>query len=172
MSVNEMTSLACDTNSAKSHGLPKSLVKSEIILLLSMTASVCQLWFISIPRQCRPNVSDGCMDRDIKRLVVSVIHDPLSATDSTNLALFRPATQSTTYSPRGASRAVDGTLARSWTHPLDSHPWWKVQLAHPVWITHVEITNYRPDENSMFHEICTRNMWLTGLALDTSGPFY
>ena len=39
-----------------------------------------------------------------------------------------------------ASQAVDGNIfARSITHFDDYNPWWKVWLARPVWVAHVEI---------------------------------
>ena len=67
-----------------------------------------------------------------------------------NFALDRPAFQSSTYG-RGsayvASKAVDGNArgfsSCSITGAGDYSPWWKVQLLHPVWVTHVEITSRR-----------------------------
>ena len=65
--------------------------------------------------------------------------------DGMNYALFRPANQSTTFRRHnGASIAVDGSIdgdAYSHTNYGDYHPWWKVKLAYPIWVTHVEITN-------------------------------
>ena len=67
-----------------------------------------------------------------------------------NFALLRPATQISTYSySQGgshynweASNAVDGDIGTcSMTDYIDRHPWWKVQLAYPVWVTRVEIIN-------------------------------
>ena len=64
-----------------------------------------------------------------------------------NLALFRPASQSSTYSINVASVAVDGNTTDddscSITGYNDFQPWWKVQLANPTWVTHVELTNRR-----------------------------
>ena len=60
-----------------------------------------------------------------------------------NFALFRPASQSSTHGSHVAGKAVDGNEA-SMTHTVDVgdlSPWWKVQLAYPVWVSHVEITN-------------------------------
>ena len=61
-----------------------------------------------------------------------------------NLALFRPATQSSTLDVNIANNAVDGNAvessARAITAFYDSQPWWKVQLASPVWVSQVEIT--------------------------------
>ena len=57
-----------------------------------------------------------------------------------NLALRRPATQSSTQgSSYRASKAVDGTDSFSATGRYDFRPWWKVQLAYPVWVGQVEI---------------------------------
>ena len=64
-----------------------------------------------------------------------------------NLALGRPASQSSTYGTYVASKAVDGEsvdeLSCSITGIGDYQPWWKVELANVSWITHVEITNKR-----------------------------
>ena len=59
-----------------------------------------------------------------------------------NLALFRPANQSSSYDIyHEASKAVDGDIAGlgSCTDDFDPDPWWKVQLAYPVWVFQVEI---------------------------------
>ena len=67
-----------------------------------------------------------------------------------NFALHRPAYQSSVYtglhSGNGeANKAVDGIAEndRSYIHTElgDNAPWWKGQLAYPIWVTHVEITN-------------------------------
>ena len=61
-----------------------------------------------------------------------------------NFALRRPASQSSTLDYREAGLAVDGNVVEdhsSCTAKWDSNPWWKVQLAYPVWVTHVELTN-------------------------------
>ena len=67
-----------------------------------------------------------------------------------NFALHRPASQSSIYpgiagGNGGANKAVDGIAENdesfSHTKDRDNTPWWKVQLAYPIWVTHVEITN-------------------------------
>ena len=62
-----------------------------------------------------------------------------------NLALGRPASQSSTYGAYVASKSVDGDAVDqescSITNTADLKPWWKVQLAYASWITHVELTN-------------------------------
>ena len=62
-----------------------------------------------------------------------------------NFALARPASQSSTYRTYIASKAVDGNsiddLSCSITGSGNYQPWWKVELAHAAWISHVEITN-------------------------------
>ena len=63
----------------------------------------------------------------------------------TNYALLCHANQSTTLKDYVAGKAVDGIPddESSMSHTLDGdyHPWWKVELAYPIWVTHVEITN-------------------------------
>ena len=74
-----------------------------------------------------------------------------------NLALFRPAIQSSTYFDWVASKAVDGDMegrASSTSYQGDPQPWWKVRLARPVWVTHVEITNYKKCEYSVCLNMC------------------
>ena len=65
--------------------------------------------------------------------------------DDKNYALSRPASQSSTLSNYVAGKAVDGISddESSISHTLDHdyHTWWKVELAYPIWVTHVEITN-------------------------------
>ena len=64
---------------------------------------------------------------------------------SMNLALSRPANQSSTWPAYmyEASNAVDGDVDTfSATNDYDFQPWWKVQLAYPVWVSQVEITSY------------------------------
>ena len=62
-----------------------------------------------------------------------------------NYAFLRPATQSSTHGNMVAELAVDGIAdndtSLSHTASGDSSPWWKVQLAFPIWVTHVEVTN-------------------------------
>ena len=66
----------------------------------------------------------------------------------TNFALLRPATQSSTcnYADFPAQFAVEGALD-DWFCAIsdlgDFSPWWKVELAHPIWVTHVKLTNRR-----------------------------
>ena len=65
--------------------------------------------------------------------------------DGVNYALFRPASQSSTHKDFVAGKAVDGNASNisSISHTLDGdhHPWWKVEVAHPIQVKHVEITN-------------------------------
>ena len=65
--------------------------------------------------------------------------------DGMNYALSRPASQSSTHKNFVAGKAVDGISddESSISHTLagGDHPWWKVGLTHPTWVTHVEITN-------------------------------
>ena len=63
-----------------------------------------------------------------------------------NLALFRPAVQSSSHSALYmyiASYAVDGNAvheaSRAITLNNDLKPWWKVHLANPTWVAQVEI---------------------------------
>ena len=58
-----------------------------------------------------------------------------------NLALLRPATQSTTVSSGyEADKGVDGAIGTTaMTENIETHPWWKVHLARLVWVTRVEI---------------------------------
>ena len=58
-----------------------------------------------------------------------------------NFASFRCTNQSSKLPNGGeSSKAVDGrTSTNSITHEDDEHPWWKVQLLRPLWVTHVEI---------------------------------
>ena len=62
-----------------------------------------------------------------------------------NLALGRPASQSSTYGLHIASKAVDGNAeydnSSSITGPGDYRPWWKVELANTSFVTHVKLTN-------------------------------
>ena len=59
-----------------------------------------------------------------------------------NIALLRPAYQSSTLYRNVASRGVDGSDARNSkaaTGRNDYNPWWKVKLSYPTWINQVEI---------------------------------
>ena len=62
--------------------------------------------------------------------------------DVRNFALFRPAYQSSIYHGGVADKAVDGDAA-TYSHTIDGelNPWWKVKLAYPVRVTHIEISN-------------------------------
>ena len=101
------------------------------------------------------NVSNECMWRDMKKLIISVIQHNFILIGSRNFALFRLASQSSTFEWSGnicvASRAVDGDTvggnAISSTDYGDRQPWWKVRLAYPVWVSHVEITNNDNDQS-------------------------
>ena len=74
------------------------------------------------------------------------IYEP-NLTGEVNLALNRPATQSSTYPGCEAGKAVDGIdndgdlLSLSTTQTYDYAPWWKVRLEHPILVYRVEITN-------------------------------
>ena len=61
----------------------------------------------------------------------------------TNYALLQPAAQSSDFSnSSGANNAVDGDISSVAATAIgDFNPWWKVQLAFPVWVTGVEIIN-------------------------------
>ena len=65
--------------------------------------------------------------------------------DNVNLALGRPASQSSQSGSYQASNAVDGNAVDdtscSITSDTDNQPWWKVVLANVSWVTHVELTN-------------------------------
>ena len=69
----------------------------------------------------------------------------IAFTGDVNFALNRPANQSTTRLDNVAGYAVDGITDNDdlCTHTAtgDIHPWWKVQLAFPINVTHVEIMN-------------------------------
>ena len=70
----------------------------------------------------------------------ATIYDWCDFPGDVNLALLRLATQSSTTPNYGATGAVDGDISTlSMTDNLDTLPWWKVQLAKPVWVTRVEI---------------------------------
>ena len=74
--------------------------------------------------------------------ITSTYTTVVNLTGDTNLALLRPATQSSTILGYEASMAVDGDIASfSMTAGGDIQPWFKVELAYPVWVTRVEIIN-------------------------------
>ena len=89
--------------------------------------------------------------------------------DGTNFALFRPAFQSTTYiNATRASIVVDGIIdgdACSHTSDGDYHPWWKVHLAYPIWVTDVELINRIDMGQNMFKSHLTGNN-MTSLYFD------
>ena len=92
-----------------------------------------------------------------------VIHIFIYIADDFNLALSRPAYQSSTWRGRVATLAVDGMIgdgSSAMTGP-DYHSWWKVHLATPVWVTHVEITNrlYNGKQIDLFLRICNTLHW-------------
>lgn len=62
-----------------------------------------------------------------------------------NLALHKPAWQSTTMMNGKAANAVDGNTKRPCTctisSMLDPPPWWAVDLGHVYRVTYVTITN-------------------------------
>ena len=65
---------------------------------------------------------------------------------STNFALNRPATLSSTYGESVASKAVDGIITSDDSNIChsgqnDYSPWLKVQLAESIWVIQVEIAN-------------------------------
>ena len=71
----------------------------------------------------------------------------LSSTGDKNYALLRPASQSSTFGLYYASKAVDGNNIDDDSYAatsVENHPWWKVQLDTPIWVTSVEITNRQP----------------------------
>ena len=62
--------------------------------------------------------------------------------DGLNKALLRPAFQSSTFTQKDASLAVDGDIqSYSHTDHNDYQPWWKIELASHEWVTDVEIAN-------------------------------
>ena len=67
----------------------------------------------------------------------------VTITGYTNFALLQPATESSAYSSSfGVNNGVDGDISSVATTAVgDLHPWWKVQLAYPIWVTRVEIIN-------------------------------
>ena len=68
------------------------------------------------------------------------IYNLMTLTGAENVALLRPATQSSTVTAYHANYAVDGDNS-SFSLTYDEHPWWKVQLAEPLWVSQVEIIN-------------------------------
>ena len=73
--------------------------------------------------------------------IFSHIHHRCDFPGDVNHGLLRPANQSTTLtSDYEANNGVDGDIGTiAMTENLETHPWWKVQLAKPVWVTRVEI---------------------------------
>ena len=65
-----------------------------------------------------------------------------------NVAVGKPAVQSSTYFSLMASKAVDGDLTTtSCTQMATTDPWWSVDLGSPVAVARVEVTN---DVNDYF----------------------
>jgi len=61
-----------------------------------------------------------------------------------NVAVGRPAVQSSTYFSAVASKAVDGDLTTtSCTNMATTDPWWSVDLGAPMSVARVEVTNDR-----------------------------
>ena len=60
-----------------------------------------------------------------------------------NMGLSRPATQSSTDRLQDANDAVDGVTS-PWAviDFYDLQPWWKVNLAYPIWVSQVEIKGH------------------------------
>ena len=62
-----------------------------------------------------------------------------------------------------AGKAVDGIMddesSKSHTLAGDYHPWWKVELTYPIWVSHVEIPNRleRGKEMSKYNSALTGN---------------
>ena len=73
-----------------------------------------------------------------------------------NVPLQRPASQSSTFVEYTADLAIDGDAESSCsvTDYWDFHPWWKVQLAYPLWVTHVELTNRKDRGEYIYKYIC------------------
>ena len=90
--------------------------------------------------------------------------------DGTNYALSRPASQSSTHHGLVAGKAVDGISddESSISHTLDGdyHPWWKVELAYPIWVTHVEITNRLDWGKKFFIQLGTNREWCINTVKD------
>ena len=85
------------------------------------------------------NSNNECTNKNSNFLIIFV-----SSIGDKNYALLRPASQSSTFGTFYASQAVDGDDVDddSCSATLDDiHPWWKVQLDIPIWVTSVEITN-------------------------------
>jgi len=59
-----------------------------------------------------------------------------------NVAVGKPAVQSSTYFSAVASKAVDGDLTTtSCTNMATTDPWWSVDLGSPMSVARVEVTN-------------------------------
>ena len=88
---------------------------------------------------------NGCIKADTTSVEVN---DPQDCSSASNLALNKPAAQSTTYGVGHASIALDGdTLGSSpWTADLQhtinsSQPWWEVDLGQQADIEQINIYN-------------------------------
>mmetsp|Transcript_704 Transcript_704/g.756 ORF Transcript_704/g.756 Transcript_704/m.756 type:complete len:883 (+) Transcript_704:915-3563(+) len=66
---------------------------------------------------------------------------PANSPEIREIALYRPATQSSTYGTAYANKGVDGNFANAFHTKCGSHPWWEVDLGVDSFIQDVEITN-------------------------------
>ena len=109
----------------------------------------------------RPNLNSNCslatQPTNLNHGFTAINHLLIGRT---NFARSRPATQSSTWNGWEAGRAVDGDTVNtaSSTDFGDLQPWWKVHLAYPVLVTHVEIINHEY-QNSELHTSLHSNKW-------------
>lgn len=92
-----------------------------------------------------------CQKRDSLTIIVLDSNNPVYCLSPFNLALDKPASQSSTYGDGLASLAVDGNvegLGGPWgananiTHTISElHPWWQVDLENQANIEEIRITN-------------------------------
>lgn len=66
---------------------------------------------------------------------------PVNPPEIREIALNRPATQSSTYGSNPATKGVDGNFANAFHTNCGSPPWWEVDLGVDSFIQDVEITN-------------------------------
>ena len=72
--------------------------------------------------------------------MTTISTDDVIIAGQTNFALFRPAIQNSTHDSYEAIYAVDGDFSSASATAIgDLQPWWKVQLAYPVWVTRIEV---------------------------------
>ena len=82
-----------------------------------------------------------------------------------NFALRRPASQSSIHRHHKAGLAVDGNAESfSITGDRDFHLWWKVQLAYPVWVTHVHICS-TSSILIIYFSVLSSDAWFVGVAI-------